>query len=460
MANSIYAPPSFGDRGFFPAGSSVDAYGRSLSADQFGRPLASLNPVPTFAPSGSAFGAFGGSPLAVPAVPVTAPVNPYFTVSNVKSAPIQSGVDAILARAKALAFDPVTNTYVTRENVKSAPVQGQISSAINQYGLDVNNSRQSLKDFVTQWQMGNAEAIANQKRDAASINRVYDPAGLEADLNRNARDQSIGLRQNLNLQLAQAGGSANRARMLRGDSSYIDAQNQGAISDAVAREALANSQLGRQNILELANRRDSNAGRANTLLDQALGRGQVPLTLQQMIYGNEASRLGTLTNTNNANNFYNLDSPTQQASQEAQLMAAIQALNNQNNFYGLGAPRQEDLSGLNFPNYNIPLPRYPNINYPQQSSFPGYFSGYSEPSFGSNVLTTGAPRRAAPYIPPNWRSDPGYGELLSAGNNSGYSRNPDGSYDLLGNFNYANPSNPSDLYIPGWTPQTGANPYE
>lgn len=443
------------------------------------------NPRPTFGNTGqsfispgSAFSPFGtAAPNALAQnASLAAPVeNPFTTISNVKSPSIQSGIDAILASAKKQEWDPLTNTYVTRENVKSQPVQNQINSAVNRYGVDVNNNNQSLKDFINTWQAGNAEAIANQKRDSAAINRVYDPNGLQADLAGNARDQAVRFRQDLNMKLAQSNNATNRARMLRGDSSYLDAQNQGFLSDAVLKEGLLNPQLGRSNILELASQRAGLAGRSNTLLDQALGRGQVPLTLSQMVQGNDASRLGNLTNTNAANNFYTLDSATQQAQQQAQLMAMIQSLNNQNNFYGLRQPRQEDFSGLLPAQYNnLPLPRYPNVQPNRQpSGFPGYTPNYSEPGFGSGVLNgIGNPQN---NWQPDW-TDPSISGLTRQAQweqdlagipspiggipGGGYSRNPDGSYDLLGNFNYANSNNPADLYLPNWTPQSGFNPYD
>lgn len=337
---------------------------------------------------GGQFSTFRGIPGGA-GVP-TSPTNPFTTISNVKNPSIQSAIDSMLNGVRGLSSDPNTNLNVVRANTKSQAIGSQIAGATNRFEADVNDSRQSFTDFVNAFRSSLPQAQANLESDTGALDEFYDngPAGVRGQLDRMAQDRATATTQAARraMQMSQARNNFNR--LVGGNSSYLDRQLNDSMGDISTRAVGERADLQRNNLLTVKDAQARLSGQRNTLLDSYLQRFLTPAFARQQLAGNELGQLGQLTNLDQANNFYQLDSPEQMMLRRLGILGGISNLDQSNNFYGVQRPYEQDIGGYRpvgggrgggSPSYSLP-------------NFSDYDLGYSgQPNIGPSRLPNGIP---------------------------------------------------------------------
>lgn len=263
------------------------------------------------------------------------PSDPFAPQRVTKNPGIQSAVDSILGRVSALPTDPNVNPNVTRANVKDPATAARITSAGSRFDADVSNTRQSFADFVKNYSAGLAESQKQLGTESASLDSVYDtgPGGLEAKLAAMANARRLAVTTAAQRAMRAAGGRANSARLLGGDSSYLDAQMLSEMGGIGADAAREKADLDRLNLLGVTDARSRLLGTRGNALMNLVQRGLLPVQAGQQLAGNELAQLSGLSNLTNANTFFNLDSPDAMLSRQLGLLSQTSSIDNANNFW-------------------------------------------------------------------------------------------------------------------------------
>lgn len=289
---------------------------------------------------------FGGSSSGGP--------NPFSTLRNTKNPEIQSAVDTVLNSVKGLTLDPNANTNVVKSNVKDPATAARIGKAGARFDIDVNDTRQSFADFTKAFMDGQKEAQTLFNQESSAIGRVFDPNGLQADLNNLSDVRQRAITTAAQRAMNQALARTNAGRMTLGDSSYLDAQMLDSMGGINAQAAREKSDLDRMNLLTVLDAQGRFGGQRTNFLNQLLGRGLLPIQAKQAMAGNELAQLAGLSNLTNANTFYNLDSPEAMLARRFGLLGQAGQLDQMNNFYGLIKPYQPSTAGF------LPMPSLPS----------------------------------------------------------------------------------------------------
>lgn len=324
--------------------------------------------------------AFPGGPtpwnLAGGRAPGAAPPNPFSTLKNVKNPELQSAVDSILGQVKNLSTDPNVNQNTVKTNVKDPATASRITGAGGRFDADVNNTRQTFADFVKNFSAGLADAQNQLGTESASLDTVFDSGagGLESRLAAMANARRHAVTNAASRAMRSASGRANSARLLGGDSSYLDAQELDALGGIGAEAAKEKADLDRLNLLSVLDARSRLLGtRGNASMNLAQ-RGLLPVQAGQQLAGNELAQLAGLSNLTNNNTFFNLDSPEMAMARKLGLLGQTSQLDLANNFYGLQKPYEPNASGM------LPIgspPRSGGFNFPMLDLFDtGGMGGY------------------------------------------------------------------------------------
>lgn len=353
----------------------------------------------------------GGNPLAyltggtpsnlMPSNPFTDPAAPQRVVKNPG---IQSAVDSILGRVQGLSSDPNVNPNVVRTNVKDPATAARIGSAGQRFDADVNDTRQSFADFVKNFSANLASSQKQLEGESSSLDTVYDtgPGGLEAKLAAMANARRLAVTTSAQRAMAAAAGRTNSARLLGGDSSYLDAQMIDAMGGIGAEAAKEKADLDRLNLLGVVDARSRLLGaRGNASMNLAQ-RGLIPVEAQQRLAGNELAQLAGLSGVQNQNTFYGLDSPDQMLARQLGLLGQTASIDNANNFWR--QLYQPDGSGA------LPIGGVPRSR-PQPMYDPFAGDPYYQPPGGGLSGLTGNydPSKPAGGL----RSDPMYGPPMT-----------------------------------------------
>lgn len=369
------------------------------------------------------------------------PSNPFSTLRNVKNPDVQSAIDSLLGQVKALPTDINVNPNVVRANVKDAPTAARIDSAGARFNADVNNSRQSFADFTKNYMAGLAEAQKQLGTESGSLDTVYDtgPNGLQAQLAAMANARRLAVTSAAQRAMRTAGAGANSARVLGGDSSYLDAQLLDQLGGIGSQAAKEKADLDRLNLLSVVDARSRLLGTRGNALTNLLHQGLVPLQAQQQLAGNELAQLSGLSNLQNQNTFYNLDSPEAMLARRLGLVGQTSQVDLANNFYGLQRPYQPDASG------SFPI-RRPNLGAPPQydpySDYGGDQFSYPQPRLPAlpmaptmdiartpNFLQRPSPNLANQWLPDDFYESPeSYGPLVQQQNRL-FQQRPDWFYN-------------------------------
>lgn len=309
--------------------------------------------------------------------------NPFSTLRNTKNPDIQSAVDSVLGQVKGLTLDPNVNTNTVKSNVKDPATATRIGGAGARFDVDVNDTRQSFADFAKQFMAAQPQAQEFFNQESSAINRVFDPNGLQADLNRlsDVRQRAITTAAQRAMQNAIA--RTNSGRMVLGDSGYLDAQMLDAMGGIGAQAAREKSDLDRLNLLGVTDMQQRLGGQRGAMLNQLLTRGLIPIQAQQQLGGNELAQLAGLSNLTNANTFFQLDNPEAMLARRLGLIGQGSQIDLANNFYGLQKPYEPNFSGY------MPINSMPSS---RGFDFPMDLFGQS----AATSLPAGAPGAASP----------------------------------------------------------------
>lgn len=306
--------------------------------------------------------------------------NPFQTLHNVKNPELQSAVDSILNQVKGLSLDPNQNTNIVKTNVKDPATAARIGGAGNRFDVDVNDSRQSFADFTKQFLASQPQAQDFFNQESGAINRVYDPNGLQAQLNQMSEARQRAVTTAAQRAIAASIARTNSGRLTGGPDSYLNAQMMDSVGGINAQAAKEKADLDRTNLLAVLDAQTKLGGQRGNLLNSLYSRLLMPIQARQQLGGNELAQLGGLSNLNNSNTFYNLDSPEAMLQRRLGLVGDVGRADLSNNFYGLQKPYEPSFAGFGR------IPSFPSsggggYNFPDM--FSGFGGGPSYPPMGA-----------------------------------------------------------------------------
>lgn len=378
--------------------------------------------------------------------------NDFQTIQNVKNQPLQSAIDSVLKQGSDLSTDFTKNPFTLRTNVKDQEQQDRISAAGGRFNADVTANRQSLEDFTKNYLAANGQAKNYTDQETNAIGNIYgqanDPNSMAYNLAKIRKDKELAMNREAQNTLRSAMARSKMNSLMGVNDSSVDAAMADAASRIGASTAGNIADQNRNDYMSVMGAQTSMAGRRGALLDDYLKRSLVPANMRMQMGAGELGQLGQIGQMNNANNVYTMDSQDQMLSRKLGLLGQYSDLDLKNNFYGLRKPYSPNNDGYyisdpggrggmgNPASFNPGLNGYNTFNQPQQG---GGLPPWAQAQRQQQARTM-FPMR------------PG----MNNGSGSGLMGNPDGSYDLSGNFNWGDPNIPSDLRQPGWNPNNVA----
>lgn len=302
--------------------------------------------------------------------------NPFSTLRNVKNPGIESAVDTVLGQVRNLSLDPNVNTNVVKANVKDPATASRIGGAGQRFDVDVNDTRQSFSDFAKQFMASQPQAQKFFDQESAAIGNIYDPNGLQAQLNRMSEGRQRAITTQAQRAIANAIARANAGRM--GLDTYANAQMMDTVGGIGAQAARERADLDRLNLLGVTDMQTRLGGQRGNMLNQLLTRRLLPIDARQRMAGNELAQLAGLSNLTNANTFYQLDSPEALLARRLGLIGQGSQIDLANTFYGLQKPYEPNFAGyapIGVPSYgggfNFPMDIFGGGQSPLPINAPG-----------------------------------------------------------------------------------------
>lgn len=271
--------------------------------------------------------------------------NPYQTVSNVKNPAIQEAINRSLTSINGLNADPTRNTTTVHRNVRNPAIEQRVQDMLARYDADVGNNAQSVADFAASILGSQADQRRRADQEIGSLDEIYS-GKFAGDLQRINDQRKISMRSGTNTAINRALRQNNLARMVGGDSSYLDALRAGRVGSIMEDEAIRQSELDRANLMAVRDMQNKQVGTRNRLLDDVLRRPLDIIDARQRTAGNDIANFGNISNIDNANSLYTTDSPEAMLSRRLDLLRGTSALDQANMFYGLRSPSDPDMSGL------------------------------------------------------------------------------------------------------------------
>lgn len=376
------------------------------------------------------------TPYAVPNFQPVNPVNPlnpmagqasptdndYQTVSNVKNPTLQAAINQSLSSITGLNTDPTRNTTTVHRNVRNPAIEQRVQDMLSRYDVDVSNNTQSVADFASSILGSQADQRRRADEEIGSLDQIYN-GQFEEDLKRINDARRIAMRAGTNTAIGRVNRQNNSARIVGGDSSYLDAIRAGKVGSIMEDEAIRQAEMDRANLIAVRDMKNKQVGTRNRVLDDVLRRPLDIIDVRQRTAGNDIANFGNVANIDSSNSLYTTDSPEALLARRMELLRGTGALDQANMFYGLRSLRDPDFSGLilsganNFGGRNLRSPAYD-----------GGYDDFSQ--FGPQRRPPTPPMRG----PPRFTGYPGAQYYSDAG---------DGSYNLSNNFTgYGNPNSP------------------
>lgn len=371
--------------------------------------------------------------------------NPYQTVSNVKNPAIQEAINRSLTSINGLNADPTRNTTTVHRNVRNPAIEQRVQDMLARYDADVGNNAQSVADFAASILGSQADQRRRADQEIGSLDEIYS-GKFAGDLQRINDQRRISMRSGTNTAINRALRQNNLARMVGGDSSYLDALRAGRVGSIMEDEAIRQSELDRANLMTVRDMQNKQVGTRNRLLDDVLRRPLDIIDARQRTAGNDIANFGNISNIDNANSLYTTDSPEAMLSRRLDLLRGTSALDQANMFYGLRSPEDPDMSGLILSGANNFNPRRRSSGYGNDGGDDGY--SYIPPN-----------RPAGPI--PQWVNRQRASQGWQADRSGNYTIRPQGRWSGLEPSGFALPNDfsgygdpNSDFYYPDYP---GAN---
>lgn len=216
-------------------------------------------------------------------------------VSLTKDPDLEARINDVLSRVDSAAGAPPI------QRTRSARLDQTIASALDRYKGDVNDTTQSVRDYVNDYLSVRPQDrdILNQETEA--LNSIYgapDSQGsLAAQLDDNLEERRVAVAnatQNALDQLVRAG---KVKRLQGGFTGFDERQLMEAAAGILAQEQVDRSNVSRQNITDVAQLQGSLAGRRGQMIQEYMQRGLGPLQAQiaaDSALTNELQSLGGL----------------------------------------------------------------------------------------------------------------------------------------------------------------------
>lgn len=323
--------------------------------------------------------------------------NPNVLFSNNKNPAIQSAINGMFANSGSFS-NP-------RDFTKSGQFQGNINQGYDQANQDKQNNRAQFQNFQTLFDSQTPQATANVNQENSAIGQWYN-GGVANDLANNAANWTRNSRVLTNSAIDRVLKDNHLLSMVAGSGSYGNQQAMDTSGRLAQQQALGESELQRNNLLTVLQGQGQYGGVRDRNLDYLSNRSLTPINVRNQLGATEDARLAglgqmdlsnniyttpaeqaqqraamiaQLSNINNNNNVYTLDSPQNRLAQQIGMFGNLQSLNNSNNFYGLQQPYQPNTSGYfppANPNYNPQRNNFSNNYAPPANNF-GPYASYS-----------------------------------------------------------------------------------
>jgi len=338
----------------------------------------------------------GGQPMAPDDISV---------VSNAKNPKIKSILDRVLGSVEGMGYDLNQNPYMVRANVKDAGQAARIGDVATALPGIQQGQQKALADWTSKYLEGIKAATPWQEQEAAAIGEFYSkgPEGVQARLDKLAAQRQLAVAGAVNRALDRVRGQTNMSRIMLGDSSYTDAQAMQTAADIMAKEAIAQADLGRQNYLGVKDAQTSLADRRRQGLEALNRMGLLPIDAQTALSTSQLQNMGQLGNLINANTFYNVETPEDVMARRLGVLGQASNLDLANTFYGLRQPYEPDLSGYGYGPYSRRQPGmtpYPTMDFNEPYLNP-WSESWAEPYAKRDEAMAAAYRNQArpSYIP-------------------------------------------------------------
>lgn len=245
------------------------------------------------------FGPVGVSPNANGAYPWTRPVapvpmaapqaTPKFNLSQLFGGPMQGNPSA---------------SPQMFQTTRSSAVQSQLTPAFANNAASTSAGQQSVADYAKQILSGQPQAQEFANQETNSVNQIYDPNGIQAQLDHLNRQEQAA--QNIAAQNAASGvrRNINAQRVGGGSSSYLDRLLAQQLYTNAAGVAGRGAQQGRADLTWLTGQRNGAIGQRTNILNTLAQRGLMPTLAGQQIQSGALDNLSRLANLDYGNNIY------------------------------------------------------------------------------------------------------------------------------------------------------------
>lgn len=251
-----------------------------------------------------------------------------------KSPDIELDLNNLLGRAR------TTNQAELVREPRSVRADTALQEAFARFRGDTQNTDQSLRDFVDEFLSVRPQQREAAQEDVAALAKFFggaeDPSSLAGQLAGNLDARRRAVAQNVRRALGTVERSGKVGRLLGGNSSYLQRQLLDSAAAILADEARQGADIGRSNILDVAGIQAGTAGRRQSILDDLVRSGLLPVQAQQAVTTNQLAQLAQLLGPEMANTI--VERRGDQLARELGLLGGAAGLRDQLRAYLTQAP--------------------------------------------------------------------------------------------------------------------------